>query len=1019
MKSYSTRKTFASKRTATALAPLLLLGLTSAGPAAGAGDTIGPATGLGDRCEAKLRCDVGRSLYYDYAATFIGDADVQTASEHGYGSATITGAARVEIAAVESRSNQCTYAVALSDVALEERVQGEVVMTPKGEDVEAALSENFYFTQRDDGQLIEVVVGREDLPETATFKRGIVNALNMTIQDRERYEVMETDISGTHLATYSLTEVEDKAVLSRTLTKGSDRLLKGQVEAFNYEAQQQTSLAVDLNACHVSEVNISESVVVTEPGPGDPAVSNVFRHDTLTVQASALMRLVGAGAPTNAVTVPTKSRLDNMVRIPVNAPVSESSESFNGADRVESLLVQLRDDPSNEQLISELGRTLPGDRVGQEAFVRFVNTEQATGDLAHSLGMVAIGVGSPQAQRALGNLLSSAILDESTRERLVGLSVMMDLPTPGLVKVVSRLAQDTHLQSGAAATLVLGAYANKLANTQPMLAAGLVEGLSQELATAGPDLANLYLRALGNAGAESSLKQIATFLNSVDRSERLSAVVAMRWIDSPRVDELLVEQIYADDSKSVQQAIVRVVNERLESGLADAELPALKTIILDWNWSETYGSNFINTTLSASTLVDSEPYIVDVQANAVLDGSWIDPQQLLNVQLLTEPTTGNDRRFRFFVNLIGFDIANITQVETCSIDAESTLWDESIKLFGLSSPPIPIIGPLTLKLTLEIKIEFRIDWVRKGEWCSANGEIELGMTPGVGLVADGYATLTLLFVRGGIGAAGELLTIELPVYAQADMNFQDASDVCFVIDAVLKAGTVKIYAWGQVWIPFRGWRPKDRAKFTIWEYTIYKTEWNLVEECESNPNLQCLPDVFWWDGTTIDATYDGANCFVTSPPPGGTPFIANNSYYLSVNSTCPAGMPFDGIGCIDETIINVEDVGYFLFPASSSTIRLVMVRQDPNVFIIPPCPNGWTQTQANFQSRTCERTAPTGFSASDFFIGYGTWQNTIYVDGSGTCAAGNLDSTGCLLGNAPGGTNAFILSNGNFYYSEP
>lgn len=60
----------------------------------------------------------------------------------------------------------------------------------------------------------------------------------------------------------------------------------------------------------------------------------------------------------------------------------------------------------------------------------------------------------------------------------------------------------------------------------------------------------------------------------------------------------------------------------------------------------------------------------------------------------------------------------------------------------------------------------------------------------------------------------------------------------------------------------------------------------------------CPGDVVW-NGSTVDATFDGANCYVASMPAGdGSPFMHANNYYMTrgPNNVCEAGW-FDGANC--------------------------------------------------------------------------------------------------------------------------
>lgn len=79
----------------------------------------------------------------------------------------------------------------------------------------------------------------------------------------------------------------------------------------------------------------------------------------------------------------------------------------------------------------------------------------------------------------------------------------------------------------------------------------------------------------------------------------------------------------------------------------------------------------------------------------------------------------------------------------------------------------------------------------------------------------------------------------------------------------------------------------------------------FVAQVVTPPAEHCARKVFWakdggtspTDGTYIDASWDTANCQVKPVPPGGAPFIYNNSYYIADNSgVCSAGY-FDSENC--------------------------------------------------------------------------------------------------------------------------
>ncbi len=53
----------------------------------------------------------------------------------------------------------------------------------------------------------------------------------------------------------------------------------------------------------------------------------------------------------------------------------------------------------------------------------------------------------------------------------------------------------------------------------------------------------------------------------------------------------------------------------------------------------------------------------------------------------------------------------------------------------------------------------------------------------------------------------------------------------------------------------------------------------------------CTKKVTYWTGALLNATYDGANCYIKPVPPSGTPFIWANQYYVTAgtNNSCVEG----------------------------------------------------------------------------------------------------------------------------------
>ncbi|MEM1179045.1 MAG: HEAT repeat domain-containing protein [Acidobacteriota bacterium] len=978
-------------------------------------------------CRAKLQCRVGEIRTYDYSAVFTTEADLVAHDQSGGGAASLIGEAELRLRTVATDEETCRYEAVLSDVEVAELFRGERVHSARSAEVESEVGEAYYFTQRFDGRILDVTLGREDGPEAATFKRGLINALGATLLDKEAYALEETDMTGTHEAAYARSIVGEAVDYRRTVEKVHVRDGEKNLSAPAAVASQRARVRVDQSACLISEVDIDEDVVAVAPDAGDPAVSPRYRHETITIRAAANLRLLSYGfGPVRA-----GAGDEGLVTMAVDAPVGSARSLATREDRaeeIESLLKALQsatrstvrstagatDGATAHDLALELSRALHDDSSGLKIVERFLERFRPTGELAAQLGAVLVGDGGEKAQSLFVRLLDDARHGEITRERLLGLSALFARPSNDLVIAVRGLA-NLESRDGTAATLALGAYAHRLSTLDALASERLTADLESWLTSADQiDATMLYLRALGNAGAESSLPLLRQHLRSSDRLVQLAAIEATRKIPSAEVESVLLALRAEDRSEITQEAIAKVIHGRLEAGLSDRA--ALKSGGINWNWAQTIGGNLVSADLAMSAQVDGQPYLIDLQAATQVNGPFGLNLNLLDAQLLTRETSAQDRRFRFFIRLAGNDIVNIDETVTCSVNQQNTLWQQSIQIVSLSSGPIPIIGPLVLELDFDLGLDLSIDFFREGDWCGVDGELEMGFTPRVAVTADATVGLSLWLVRGGLGIDGDLIAFELPVYADADLRFQDAATCCFVIDAQLHVTQMELYAWGQVNTVFFGWRPNPRPRWPIVSFGFSPDAWNLFTACDVDPALQCLDDVAWWDGSMIDAWYDGANCYVTWPPAGTTPFISGQNYYIQSNDTCPSSTTWDGTGCF---VVGVGEPGIATqLLTNGPNVRLQFDVIHP-LGLLPACPSGWT-TDSFIPGvrRVCSLTPPAGYSASDYYeqrISQAFVQ--VYLTGAATCVAGIPDATGCYLGTAPTGTHPFVWSN-NFYYAD-
>jgi hypothetical protein len=155
----------------------------------------------------------------------------------------------------------------------------------------------------------------------------------------------------------------------------------------------------------------------------------------------------------------------------------------------------------------------------------------------------------------------------------------------------------------------------------------------------------------------------------------------------------------------------------------------------------------------------------------------------------------------------------------------------------------------------------------------------------------------------------------------------------------------------------------------------------------------CTRQVTWWNGSP-QATFDGANCYVTTVPTGLSAFIYQNNYYVTaVQSTiCQVGS-YDSKNCYVGPLPN----GGFIY----------------NNSFYAPGGTGHSCSVGTYDGANCYiSTVPPGSQA--FIFGSGFYASPRM------CSVGRYDGANCYLGTPPSTpttTTAFIFG-GKFYYHE-
>lgn len=991
------------------LACILMLAVTLITSTAYAGRDDLP--GSGGKGARELACLVGRTLDYDYEGTFISEAEVQSSSGTSFNSAALETAASVRITAIEAALDTCTYEVVLDDVKVLEVVGREIVESAEGEELGSDIGVPYYFTQSRDGTIREIIIGDHEGEETVNYKRGVVNAFNVTLRDGETYDVVESDISGTYTAHYTVVDGRDGIDFARA--KDHKDYLGGEggrgatQASMPYNMSHNSSSTLDPILGVIGTVNISEVVIVDEPDGSDAPVSDTFQHDTLTVRASVAVELVSVSSVRNVRAARAGVDAPGMLRIPVAAPLAQpDSPDLDNSANIAALLEQTIDHAAGASLLNELVAAMKVDSRSSAQVDAFLGQHELSREASQLIVAALAGVGSAESQAVIVNrFLSGDVTDADRLQDALITASTIQQPTADLIRAVAALSNNAAYADADNAALVLGALVGRAAAAQPQLADAVVAQLERRLTATGDVQQQLALiKALGNAGLARSVAVVGPFLASESAIVRIETAEALGEMDSAEADALLLARLQTESHEAVIMAIALVLDAR---GQAGGGATIMGDPILDWAWEKIFGNNTANVTLSASALVEAEPLLVDAQASAVAN-LFSFSLELAKAQLLTEKTSETERRFYLGLTLVGEDVWSFDHTVTCGISGGDTIWDETINLPTISTPPIPIAGPLTLSFSLESSLEFELSYFWSMSWCDVtSADATLGLTPEARVDVDGYATLTLLVIRGGVGIDGTLIGARLPIYFTAELHYQNGVNLCFTIDFELIVLDMELYAWAQGFTFFFGWQPNPRPHWKLWSFNLSPDAYTLYQYCTDGGTPEpCMPSVVWWDGTVKDAWYDGANCFVAGGYPTSMgPFISNDAYYLTptTSTTCPAGTSWDGTGCF---ILTHHP---FMMPFTIGDALYI------DSFFGASCPANTIPVEIGWPPEIMYcfvMNIPAGHDWFDTGV-------TLYLTPEQLCSEGDLDNIGCWLGDAPGNTSPFHYApTAAFYYSE-
>ena len=173
-------------------------------------------------------------------------------------------------------------------------------------------------------------------------------------------------------------------------------------------------------------------------------------------------------------------------------------------------------------------------------------------------------IGHPQAQAALVEAIKARSSDKTALFRLINPLATVSEPTEQAEKALRNLAFDSKDPDiRAMAQLALGAQARRIATSSSERAGKIVDRFIEKLKrSSSPELTKQLLLALGNAGSSRALPEISRLAASSLPDIRATALHALRFIDSPEAEALLINTLSSDHDNSVRVAAANSLGYR-------------------------------------------------------------------------------------------------------------------------------------------------------------------------------------------------------------------------------------------------------------------------------------------------------------------------------------------------------------------------------------------------------------------------------------------------------------------------
>lgn len=181
-----------------------------------------------------------------------------------------------------------------------------------------------------------------------------------------------------------------------------------------------------------------------------------------------------------------------------------------------------------------------------ESWLRLYNANHPSFQM---LSALLVNIGTPEAQNILLRVLDTSSI--SKQQAIMLKLAFLANPTKESVAAVSAMANSLYKREDQVqAKLVLGSMANHLLDSDQVRGDDIYQKLSQELdgATDASQIAE-SLSVIGNIGSPKQTEKVKSYLNHEEKSVRHAAVNALRFVNTPEAQSVLLDSLKAKDER--------------------------------------------------------------------------------------------------------------------------------------------------------------------------------------------------------------------------------------------------------------------------------------------------------------------------------------------------------------------------------------------------------------------------------------------------------------------------------------